>query len=408
MKRFLSKLRDSPRAVALAALAVLLIYLCWMAGPYLRSIVARDAAITGWISAAYAPIPGRITDAISVGMPVGADGRIATIVNDRADPSPLVHAEAARAEAVARRDGLVAHVAMLESILADRTRAADAFAEAFRRNLADEIAAARASVEFLQSTLARERTEADRQERMMSQGASSQTEADLARVRAIDRERQLSDALAMLARAERRLEAMESGAFLIFDESDVGDARRAVDETAIVLEAARTELAAADALLSIREDAVSSATAQLMLEREAAIEVPAGAIVWSLAAGSGTEVIAGAKIASWVDCSRLLVDVPVSDLEASLLKPGASAEVAIEGETEIRMGQVLFTRGAAATLTEIDLAAVAKGRDSGVGQAIVEIAAFTTDANTCPIGRAAFVDFPGVGVIDMIAARLRL
>lgn len=86
MRRVLSKLRDSPRAVALAALAVLLVYLCAMAGPYLRAIVVRDAAVSSWTMIAFTPIPGRVDDnPVRPGERVGADGRIATIVNERAD-----------------------------------------------------------------------------------------------------------------------------------------------------------------------------------------------------------------------------------------------------------------------------------------------------------------------------------
>jgi hypothetical protein len=260
----------------------------------------------------------------------------------------------------------------------------------------------------IESALQHERTEAERQERMMQSGASSQTEADLARVRAIDREDQLSDARATLARAERRLAALDASAFLLFDESDAGDARRALDDTTLALAAARTDLAAVDASLQALEAAVALATDQFERAHEAAISAPAGAIIWSQIAGPNTEVPAGAPIATWVDCSLLLVDVPISDLEASLLAPGALAELAIEGETGTRTGRVLFTRGAAATLAHDDLAAVAKGRTPGTGQAIVEIEPVAADARNCPIGRAVFVNFPGVGVIDMIAARLRL
>lgn len=394
--------------MALVALVVLLVYLGWMAAPYLRSVVARDAAVTSWITVAHSPIAGRITEPLLAGNRVAADGHIAIVINDRADPMPLARAEVDRARAAAERDGLVAEVAALEALFADRQQATDVFRDTFRRNLVDEIDALRASISSIESALQHERSEAERQERMMQGGASSQTEADLARVRAIDREDQLNGTRAALSRAERRLAALDGGAFLLFDESDAGDAQRALDETAIALAAARTELAAAEASLRMLDDAVAMARQQFELARVAVVSAPAGAIVWSQIAGPNTEISAGAPIATWVDCSLLLVDVPISDLEASLLVPGAPAELAIEGQTGMRSGEVLFTRGAAATLSHDDLAAVAKGRTPGIGQAIVKIEPVEGDAQNCPIGRAAFVNFPGVGVIDMIAARLRL
>ena len=102
------------------------------------------------------------------------------------------------------------------------------------------------------------------------------------------------------------------------------------------------------------------------------------------------------------------VDVPISDLEASLLRPGMPADVAVEGEDDWRSATLLFTRGAAATLTADDLAAVAKGRHPGVAQAILKLDAIESDAESCPVSRAAFVDFPGVGTLDLVRARIGL
>ena len=41
---------DRRRSVALAALAGLIGYIVWIGGPYLRSVIIRDAAVTSWIN----------------------------------------------------------------------------------------------------------------------------------------------------------------------------------------------------------------------------------------------------------------------------------------------------------------------------------------------------------------------
>jgi hypothetical protein len=116
----------------------------------------------------------------------------------------------------------------------------------------------------------------------------------------------------------------------------------------------------------------------------------------------------GTPLASWVDCTVMLVDVPVSDVEAALLHPGSTAHVVLEGERKVRTGLVILTRGSAGTLGSHDLAALAKGRRPGIGQALVSLEATPADVKACAIGHAAFVDFPEVGVFDQIRARLRL
>ena len=102
------------------------------------------------------------------------------------------------------------------------------------------------------------------------------------------------------------------------------------------------------------------------------VKAPPDAYVWSLIAGPGDFVRAGAPVATWVDCSFMLVDVPVSDVELALLQTDAPARIVIEGDRKVRDGKVYLTRGAAATIGADDLAALAKGRHPGVGQVLVQ------------------------------------
>ncbi len=80
----------------------------------------------------------------------------------------------------------------------------------------------------------------------------------------------------------------------------------------------------------------------------------------------------------------------------------------LEGEIQDLIGRVLLTRGAAATLGATDLAAIAKGRQPGVGQVLVQLSPTPADIEECPVGQAAYVDFPDVGLLDILRVRLRL
>jgi hypothetical protein len=52
----------SRRSVVVLAMAGLLIYALWIGGPYLRSIILRDAAVTTWISRTASPIRGYVDE----------------------------------------------------------------------------------------------------------------------------------------------------------------------------------------------------------------------------------------------------------------------------------------------------------------------------------------------------------
>src|SRR5262245_24761375 len=92
----------SRRWVALLGLIAVVAYALWILGPYLRAIVVRDAAITSWIAVTTAPVAGYTTRALHPGERIGADGRIATIADPRADTTALARAKADLAQAQAR------------------------------------------------------------------------------------------------------------------------------------------------------------------------------------------------------------------------------------------------------------------------------------------------------------------
>jgi multidrug resistance efflux pump len=168
------------------------------------------------------------------------------------------------------------------------------------------------------------------------------------------------------------------------------------------------DLADAQADAAATEKILASVKTTYENAHQQPVKAPPEAYIWSLVASPGDFVQAGARIATWVDCSVMLVDVPVSDVELALLPTDAPARVVIEGDRRIREGKVYLTRGAASTVGADDLAAIAKGRHAGIGQVLVELHPSPEDVEACPIGAAAYVDFPNIGIVDILRARLRL
>ena len=170
---------------------------------------------------------------------------------------------------------------------------------------------------------------------------------------------------------------------------------------------AAMELANAQVEAETAEKILASVKGAYEKERLQPVKAPPDSYIWSLMASPGGFVQPGTPIATWVNCGIMLVDVPVSDVELALLQTNAPARVIIEGDRRVRLGKVYLTRGAAATVGADDLAALAKGRHPGIGQVLVELNPSPADIEACPIGAAAYVDFPDIGVLDILRARLR-
>jgi multidrug resistance efflux pump len=199
-------------------------------------------------------------------------------------------------------------------------------------------------------------------------------------------------------------------------EADLGKAKQRVRGLQELMASLQAD-AAARAAMELTDAKVEAEGAEKILASvksayEAAkfqpVKAPRDAYVWNLISAHGDFVRAGAPVATWVDCSFMLVDVPVSDVELALLRTDAPARIVIEGDQRVRDGKVYLTRGAAATIGADDLAALAKGRHAGIGQVLVQFEPSAADIWECPIGAAAYVDFPDLGILDILRTRLRL
>jgi multidrug resistance efflux pump len=394
--------------VAGLGLAGTLLYVVWMGGPYLRSIIVRDAAVTTWINVVPAPISGYTTDLLYPGDRVGEDGRVARIDNPLADRTPLARAQGeldhAQAQLAAQRD----LVDRMQRIVDARTAGAAAYAATFKRDLDIIITSADSNSALVAQRLEIERADENRKLILARSGTGSQAALGTATAAVTDHEKALTDIHSVLDRATGRRQAADLGVFMLDDGTDTGTAMRSVDDARMAREQAQAVLTGDEATAASAQDVLQAAQSAHAKQRSRDVRVPPGALVWSAISAPGAAVQPGSPVASWVDCRILMVDVPVSDVELSLLRKGVPANVVIEGEKVVRRGTVMLLRGAAATVGSADLAALAKGRRPNIGQVLVRLDATREDIETCPIGHAASVDFPDVGIIDIIRARLRL
>lgn len=388
---------DRTRRIAIwTASGTLLLFWLWVGWPYFHSIVVRDAAVTSWLNVVTAPIDGEIDpDLPATGAILGPEGRAATIRNPRADHTALERVLGELAVAEAR----IAHAREAKAF---RGALAARYAEAFQNQLDLQIEHDEARLAFLGQQLATERADTARLHLLRESGGASPSaaEAAAARLAALESERVALESV--LHRARLRRDAANRGIFLLENGAPADweghfDALRAAGE-----------LAEAEAAQTAAELVANVARRDFTARHEAALVTTPGAVVWRRYAAPGAAVRAGDPVLGCIDPGVLLVDVPVSDVEAALLRPGDRADVILEGENCVRRGVVLLTRGSSSLLGERDLAAVTQRRSAVLGQVIVQLESTPEDQLKSPVGLGADVDFPGVGVLSILRARLRL
>jgi biotin carboxyl carrier protein len=384
-------------------------YIAWITGPYLRSVIVRDAAVTSWLNEATAPIDGKlVSQPQTVEWKVGADGIIMLVWNEILSRKSLTEARIRVDHAKARVKEFRAFLDDIIALDKGRAEVKAKYADVFRDRLDEEIAGMEREISVIHNRLELIKRIAARKDKLTVSGNASQAASDEAWLRVTELEYQLVQLQKELSYAQVRREAANTGVFITHDGNDpdwVLDDRLVLK---LQKKNARLELRQAEAELATAESALEVAEEDFRRLAADYVRAPPGSIVWSLKAAPGATVREGDPVAEWLDCSVLMIDVPVADAEVPLIKPGMEADVVLEGESLVRKGRVLMTRGSAFTLGPSDLAAVAKGRRNGVAQVLLEFSQAETKFDVCPVGQAAHVDFPDIGLIEIVRARLRL
>jgi multidrug resistance efflux pump len=399
---------SSRAAIALGA-AALIAYVVVMFWPYLVATLVRGSSVTAWTNVATAPIRGRVPPRLPLpGSIVGADGVIMEVTNDLLDPAPAYLAEAALAAAKARMAAAEQRLEALRALDGERRELMKRYAADFRTDLDTEVVASERRIVLLEARLATANEMAERSRNIADSGYRSRDFRDEGRLRALEAEAEIAAERRLLDRTRRRRTSAQDGLFREPDGSSPAWAYDDWRESKTAIKSATLDVEIARAAAVEAEHAVLAARKTLTLQHVAPVRAPPGAVLRSIVVGASAAVNIGDPIARWVDCNDLLVDAPVSDAALPLIAVGGRAEVVLEGEGRWRKATVIAVRGAAETIGSADLAAVAKGRAQGDAQAILKLSAGVTEFGTCPVGRAAYVHFPGAGLFAVLLARLGL
>jgi multidrug resistance efflux pump len=401
--------KRSGRWVYLVGLLAFLAYAGWIMGPYLRSIIVRDATVTTWLNLSASPIEGRVEwRPIAIGQKVEADGVILQVENHHLSRHGLEEHEIRVGLARGRVQELENFLAEIEQLDHERADLKAQYARTFRAQLDAEIASLGRKIAVYTNRLEVMRKIAARKVTLASKGLVSDIVADEDALRVSTLEFDLTELQEHLDQAQVRRQAADKGVFINANGEDPAWVRGSRMELKLEKKRARLELRQAKAELNLAEADVTDAKTDIERLSKATVRVPPGSILWSKPVATGETVESGQTVAEWLDCGVLMIDVPVADAEVPLIEPGMEADVVLEGETVTRRAKVLITRGSASTLGRDDLAAVAKGRRDGVAQVLLDFSSEHEGFAECPVGRAAYVHFDDVGLIDVIRARLRL
>ena len=392
-------------AVRLAVAAFLAVMIGVTLYDPLYVVLFRDAAVTTWLNVATAPIDGTVEGFdVKPGQRITGSGDVGRIVNHSVDRSGVIRAEGAAKRAEARLAELVAYDNRVSALTREWQDRRSRYADGFRTDLDLRVQELEHHVALLQERVAIAEVTARRKHTLRLAGNSSQADEDAAMSTQRELQASLTDTAKELERVRERRSLAQTGVFLQADGKEPEWSWRSLDE--IRLEAAKTSRSVREAEEEVKTTKRILADEQKNLEvaSSAVFKLPDGMTIWSMSATNGISVNRGERLFTWIDCSKVLVDVPVSETLGVLVNQGARADVTFEGEQKPRAAEVLLSRGSSSRLTRAELVSVSGARKT-LAQVIV---ALRDPVAGCPIGRRAFVTFPDIGLLQVVRAYLAI
>lgn len=196
--------------------------------------------------------------------------------------------------------------------------------------------------------------------------------------------------------------------------ADLADDAIAVDGDLRDLRQSRREAALAIDLLQNELDALrgeqASATRHLAKVGTVELELPDDSVVWEVHKSLGSSIAEGVKLLSYLSCDGRFVEAAIDDSTVELLQPDHPVTVHLYGSHVAMPGHIRLVYGSAGEASAQEGLAAHVG-ELGGNDAVVLIAIepATPEARQyrlCDIGRTAWVEFDGIGLLDPLLNRI--
>lgn len=371
---------------------------------YLQTFIVRNAVVTAYRYEVRAAIDG-VVEVLDVGPgEVPGDGPVLVLRNRRV---PTADMEALEAQ---HREMKKFHAFLLEelSTLEARQKTSQKLFCDYRTLLEKDLDQTLAILAARQEGEAARLTEADqirtRAARLLKTSTVSRADIDRAeadfseaqaRFNATELERQQIEHRRQMLGQNLFLSNLSDGILKAQDltndlQMEILHAKRRIQttETKLAQDAAR--------LAALHQDMTQKLTTAI-------VELPDSAVIWDVDVRTGMEVAKGDRMLSYIDRSRLLVDVAVDDATIALIHPGHRVRIRLFGSNRSFQGEVIQVLGSGSKWPDHRFAAGLKDKSVRDGRVLVRIDDRQLSGDTrrfCGVGRTAYAEFEGIGLIE--------
>ncbi|WP_320171877.1 HlyD family efflux transporter periplasmic adaptor subunit [Maridesulfovibrio sp.] len=350
---------------------------------YMQRFVVRNGIVTAYLYDVKAPIDGTVNDlAVTPG----------SICPNR--PALLLGNQ----RRTGQYENLEHELNALNGILATHKKQLADYIRKMTRDIDQSLAILKARLTAEEADLKESGQRRSRTLKLVEASVAAQQEADQVEAEYSGDKSKVRSTILEIEQLEQRREMLSQGLF----PQEMSDGVLQVQEQINKLE---LSILATKRRMTEAETASNSCAADSVNARmsRASIVIPESGVVWDVNVQNGMEVSKGDRLLSYIDRSRLMVEVAVDDATLELIEPGCGVRIRIFGRSDFIEGTVFRVMGSGAVWHDDVFAAAIRERSARDGHVLVEFKdkqLFNSIEKFCCVGRTAYAEFEGIGLVE--------
>ncbi|NDV23780.1 HlyD family secretion protein [Desulfovibrio sp. JC022] len=348
---------------------------------YMQRFVVRNGVVTAYRYEVHAPIDGVVEAMAIVPGMVSQGGAVLKIGNRRTS---------------GQYETLERELLALEERLVVSRRKLDGYMDRLIRDIDQSLAILSARIKGEKAALKEAKHRRDRIAKLVKASVATSEDEDKAESEFLKAEAKVKSTQLEMGQLRHRRGMLAQGML----PNDLSDGALQVQKRINDLE---QNILACKRRMSEIENASGTDAAQNTRNTRASVSLPETAVVWEVDVQDGTEVSKGDRLLSYIDRSRLMVEVAVDDATLELVSPGQPVKVRLYGRSEFIEGRVSRVMGSGGIWHSNLFAAGIKARSPRDGRVLVLIddpQLYGRVEKFCGVGRTAYAEFEGIGLME--------
>lgn len=370
---------------------------------YLQTFIVRNAVVTAHLYEVRASIDGVVVTLDAQPGSIPGDSPVVVLRNTRMPHGDIDSLEARYHERLKTHVSLQQGLEELNARMATSNNRLSDYRTLLQQDLDQTVGILKARLDGEEARLHEATQIRMRNSQLLKVHALSQ--ADIDRIEADFRQAEANVLSTRLAQKqiEHRRQRLRNDLF----PSDLSDGVLQVQNQANVLSIAildyKRRIRDSEADLAIDGASLQAACSDMERRSTAVVQLPDSSVIWDVEVRTGMEVVKGDRILSYIDRSSLMVDVAIDDSTIALIHTGHPVRVRLFGSGRFIDGKVVSVLGSAAARPDGRFAASVKGKSVRDGRVLVQIddpELHRDVGRFCGVGRAAYAEFQGIGLIE--------